>query len=139
MGTLEERPAVTSARVRGVIPASCPPKRRSLIQENMNEEVMKEDIKKGPMKEKLLVPEFEGRDKSERNANVEQRLDRGLRKQPQKKEGGFQKKMPLEKNSFEQERKGIKGTTREANDDCYEKAREQEEVIQVRKEEEQKR
>merc|ERR1711974_313253 len=72
--TLEERPAVTSARVGGVIPASCPPKRRSLIQENMNEEAMKEDIKKGPMKEKLLVPEFEGRDKSERNANVEQRL-----------------------------------------------------------------
>merc|ERR1711974_449984 len=33
--TLEERPAVTSARVGGVIPASCPPKRRSLIQENM--------------------------------------------------------------------------------------------------------
>merc|ERR1711971_437034 len=58
--TLEERmtDSVTSARVGGVIPASCPPKRRSLIQENMNEEVIIEDVKKGPMKEKLL-PEFE--------------------------------------------------------------------------------
>merc|ERR1711933_116502 len=90
-------------------------------------------------KEKLLVAEFEGRDRSERNANVEQRLDTGdLRKQPEKKEGGFQKEMPSEKNNFEQERKEIKGTTRHVNGDSYEKAREHEEVIQAKKEEEQK-
>merc|ERR1711933_540713 len=69
----------------------------------------------------------------------EQRLDTGdLRKQPEKKEGGFQKEMPSEKNNFEQERKEIKGTTRHVNGDSYEKAREHEEVIQAKKEEEQK-
>merc|ERR1712083_1195894 len=84
--------SVTSVREKSnLIPASCPPKRRSLMQENMNEEVMIKDTKKAPTKEKLLL-EFEGRDSSERNANAEQRQDKGLRKQRENKEGGSQKK-----------------------------------------------
>ena len=55
------------------------------MQENMNEEVMIKDTKKAPTKEKLLL-EFEGRDSSERNANAEQRQDKGLRKQRENKE-----------------------------------------------------
>merc|ERR1712226_317337 len=109
-----------------VIPASCPPKRRSLLQEDMSEEVVIEDIKKGLMKEKLVVPEFEGRDNSERNENIEQRL----RKQSQNKVDGFQKE--TEKKT---ERKGVKAATREAIGDSYEKAREQQ---KAKKEEEQK-
>merc|ERR1712192_40962 len=114
--TLEERmtDSVTSARVGGVIPSSCPPKRRSLIQENMNEEVIIEDVKK-----EKLVPEFEGRDNSQRNANAEQRL----RKQPQNKEGGLKKEKPGEENTFEKERKGIKAITGEANGESHGKTR----------------
>merc|ERR1712037_414338 len=82
--TLEERRATDSVTSASRVPASCPPKRRSLIQENMNEEVVIEDMKKGPTKEKLVGPKFEGRDNSERNANVEQRLER--KKRPQKEE-----------------------------------------------------
>merc|ERR1712083_779018 len=129
--------SVTSVREKSnLIPASCPPKRRSLMQENMNEEVMIKDTKKAPTKEKLLQ-DFEGRDSSERNANAEQRQDKGLRKQRENKEGGSQKEM-----SREEERKvgndEIKGTVREANGDSDGKSRGCEAVIGAKREEEQK-
>merc|ERR1712083_1149398 len=129
--------SVTSVREKSnLIPASCPPKRRSLMQENMNEEVMIKDTKKAPTKEKLLL-EFEGRDSSERNANAELRQDKGLRKQREDKEGGSQKEM-----TREEERKvgndEIKGRGREANGDSDGKSRGHEAMTGAKREEEQK-
>merc|ERR1712083_770483 len=127
--------SVTSVREKSnLIPASCPPKRRSLMQENMNEEVMIKETKKAPTKEKLLQ-EFEGRDSSERNANAEQRQDKSLRKQRENKESGSQKEM-----TREEERKvrndEIKG--REANGDSDGKLRSHEAMIGAKRDEEQK-
>merc|ERR1712083_1265571 len=98
--------------------------------------VMIKETKKAPTKEKLLQ-EFEGRDSSERNANAEQRQDKGLRKQRENKESGSQKEMTRE----EEKKVGndeIKGRLREANGDSDGKSRGHEAMTGAKREEDQK-
>merc|ERR1712107_716321 len=107
-----------------IIPASCPPQRRSLIQENVNEEVIIEGIMKGPIKDKL---EIEGQDSSDKNINAKQQIASKVLK-----ESGFQQELPNGEGKSEQNRNNdLKGRTKVTRGaDSSGKAHRQEEVIQ---------
>ena len=107
-----------------IIPASCPPQRRSLIQENVNEEVIIEGIMKGHIKDKL---ELEGQDSSDKNIDAKQRIASKVLK-----ESGFQQELPNGESKSEQNRNNdLKGRTKVTSGaDSSGKAHRQEEVIQ---------